>query len=93
MPSGARREPRLPEEPRRASAEPGARVMRDELTYALRKMPHLQKPATVEREDHGSLFRFPCDTLSVGKAIGQAGEKLASQVLSGCSRSGHQPTR
>jgi hypothetical protein len=44
-------------------------------------------------EDHGSLFRFPRDTLRVRKAIGHAGEKLAGQVLSGCGRFSHQLTR
>jgi hypothetical protein len=44
-------------------------------------------------EDHGSLFRFPRDTLGVRKAIGQAGEKLAGEVLSGCESFSHQPTR
>ena len=40
-------------------------------------------------EDRGSLFRFPRDTLGVREAIGQAGEKLAGEVLSGwrCLRS------
>ena len=36
-------------EPTLASFEPGARVVRHELTHALRKVPFLQEPASVER--------------------------------------------
>ena len=97
------------------SLEPRARVMRDELTYALRIVPLLQEPAAIERvhldpdepacvpdvvepgrcnqvrgfvelEDHGSLFRFPRDAFGMRKAIGQGGEELAGEVLSGCGR-------
>jgi hypothetical protein len=44
-------------------------------------------------EGRGSLFRFPRDTLGVRKAIGQAGEKLAGEVLGGCDGFGHRSPR
>ena len=100
----------------------GARVVRYELTHPIRKMPFLQKPATVEGvhpdpdepgcipdvvepggchkvrgflrlEDSGNFLVLSRDTLGVRKAIGQGGEKLAGQVLSGCGRFSHQLTR
>src|SRR5450830_1613518 len=104
------------------SLEPRARVMRDELTDALRKMPLLQEPAAIERvhldpdqpgcipdvveprgryevrglgglEYRGSLFRFARDTFGMRKAVGQAGEKLAGEVLSGCGGFSHRSSR
>jgi hypothetical protein len=44
-------------------------------------------------EHCGSLLRFPRDTFGMRKAIRQAGEKLAGEVLSGWDRLGHQSTR
>jgi hypothetical protein len=47
----------------------------------------------IRLEDCGDLFRFPRDPLRMGEAIGQAGEKLAGEVLSGCGRLGHRSSR